>query len=217
MKPNDAPHVPRGSNTVKPLEKYYAFHSRIYDATRWSFLFGRTAILELARAAEPNPNRILEVGCGTGRNLVLLARLFPRAHLTGVDLSRSMLDVARRKTAAYGPRISLHPGSYDSALGQTGGYDLVLCSYALTMFNPGFAAAIAAACADLKPNGHIVFVDFHTSQWRWFVRWMRFNHVRMDGHLRPLLRANFIPVIDKLHQAYGGCWEYCLFVGRKKP
>jgi S-adenosylmethionine-diacylgycerolhomoserine-N-methlytransferase len=131
------------------------------------------------------------------------------------EMKTAMLAIARRKTAAYGPRVSLHARSYDAALGPTGSYDLVLCSYALTMFNPGFAAALAAARADLTPNGHFAFVDFHSSRWRWFTRWMQFNHVRMDGHLLPLLRANFTPVVDEIHQAYGGIWNYGLFLGRK--
>ena len=170
MKPVAVSHRTRASDTTRSLEKYYALHAHIYDATRWAFLFGRSAILEVARSAAPAPLRILEVGCGTGRNLIQLARLFPHAQLTGVDLSAAMLNVARRKTACYGPRISLKAQSYHAPLGRTGGYDLVLCSY----------------------------------------------HVRMDGQLLPLLRENFTPVIDQIRPAYGGVWDYGLFVGRKK-
>ncbi len=197
------------------LERYYALHARVYDATRWSFLFGRDLILELAAGAQPHPARILEIGCGTGRNLVRLARLFPHAHLTGVDLAPSMLAVARRRTAPYGPRISLRAQAYDAPLDPTNRFDLVLCSYALTMFNPGFAPAITAAHADLAPGGYFAFVDFHASRHRWFTRWMGVNHVRMEGHLRPLLQSTFAPVIDEVHSAYGGLWDYALFLGRR--
>jgi S-adenosylmethionine-diacylgycerolhomoserine-N-methlytransferase len=48
------------------IERYYRLHSRIYAATRWSFLFGRRAILDDIAAAT-TPARILEVGCGTGK------------------------------------------------------------------------------------------------------------------------------------------------------
>jgi S-adenosylmethionine-diacylgycerolhomoserine-N-methlytransferase len=216
MKPVVVSHRNHVSDTARSLEKYYALHAYIYDATRWAFLFGRSAILERARAAVPAPRRILEIGCGTGRNLIQLARLFPHAHLTGVDLSAAMLNVARRKTACYGPRISLHAQSYHAPLGRTGSYDLVLCSYALSMFNPGFEAAIVAARADLTCNGYFALVDFHDSRWPWFTRWMRINHVRMDGHLLPLLREKFTPVLDHIRPAYGGVWDYGLFLGRKK-
>ena len=216
MKPVIAPLFADPVASDQALVNYYAFHSRIYDATRWSFLFGRDLIIHLARGAQPNPRRILEVGCGTGRNLVQLARLFPHAHLTGVDLSAAMLGVARRKLAAYEARVSLMARTYDAAVDPTRGYDIVVCSYALTMFNPGCEAAVAAACADLAPNGYFVLVDFHASRFRWFRRWMGINHVRMDGQLRPLLNSIFVPVIDELQPAYGGVWDYLLFVGRKK-
>lgn len=200
---------------LRGLENYYRFHAGIYDATRWSFLFGRGTILDHAVAARPAPLRILEVGCGTGRNLVALARRFPRATITGVDLSEAMLAIARRKVATYGSRIRLVAGPYAAPLDPGRGYDLVLCSYALTMFNPGFEAAIAAVQGDLTAGGHIALVDFHATRFRWFSRWMGVNHVRMDGQLRPLLRQSFVPVTDQTCAAYLGLWDYLLFVGRK--
>lgn len=195
------------------LENYYRFHARIYDATRWSFLFGRTAILDLAAASRPEPARILEIGCGTGRNLDLLARRFPGAEITGVDISAAMLERARIRTAACGSRVRLRRQAYLAPLDPGRGFDLVLCSYALSMFNPGFAEAIGAARADLSGTGVFAFVDFYATRWRWFARWMAANHVRMDGHLRPRLLERFGAVADEVRPAYGGIWTYHLFVG----
>lgn len=197
------------------VENYYRFHARIYDATRWSFLFGRDTALKLACDASPRPARILEVGCGTGRNLVRLARLFPQAQITGIDLSNAMLAIAARQAAPYGPRIRLLSRAYGTATPPPGGYDLVVCSYALSMFNPGFEAAIAAAHRDLAPGGYFALIDFHATRFRWFARWMGVNHVRMDAQLQPLLRSAFVPVVDELHSAYGGVWQYLLFLGRR--
>jgi S-adenosylmethionine-diacylgycerolhomoserine-N-methlytransferase len=199
----------------RSVRNYYRLHAGIYDATRWSFLFGRGLMLELAAALRPAPKRILEVGCGTGRNLAALARRFPDAQITGVDLSEAMLAIARRKTVKFGSRVTLVQGAYGAALEPRRGHDLVVCSYALSMFNPGFEAAIAAVRSDLAPAGHVIVVDFHGSGQRWFARWMGYNHVRMDGQLRPLLREKFVPVTDRLDSAYGGLWQYLVFVGRR--
>jgi len=207
---------PTPPRRARGIESYYRLHARIYDVTRWSFLFGRNAILDRVAAGQPEPALILEIGCGTGRNLVKLARRYPDAQLTGVDLSGSMLAIARAKTATFGPRVSLHQRSYGPALDTLGGYNLVLCSYALTMFNPGFEQAITAACRDLAPGGHFALVDFHATRFQWFSRWMGVNHVRMDGQLRPLLQDSFVPVASELHSAYGGIWQYLLFIGRHK-
>ncbi len=216
MNPSTVPPLSAAPARDPGIEGYYRLHAGIYDATRWSFLFGRGTILDYAAAAQPAPARILEVGCGTGRNLVALARMFPRADITGVDLSGEMLAIARRKTAPWSPRVTLLQRAYDAPVAAARGHQLVLCSYALTMFNPGFEAAIAAAHRDLAPGGHLAVVDFHATRLRWFARWMGVNHVRMDGQLRPLLREKFIPVADRLCPAYGGAWEYLQFVGRKR-
>lgn len=200
---------------LSPIEKYYRLHARIYDSTRWSFLFGRTAILADV-AAIAKPVRILEVGCGTGKNLLSLGKKFPNAAITGLDLSAPMLVVARRKTAVFGSRVALLHQAYDAPLGDLTGYDLVLFSYALTMFNPGYEAAIQAAAADLAPGGLIAVVDFHASPFPMFERWMGVNHVRMNGQLRPLLQAQFEPKLDRLDFAYGGVWQYLTFIGQKK-
>jgi S-adenosylmethionine-diacylgycerolhomoserine-N-methlytransferase len=206
--------APAGLPTGTAVESYYRFHSRIYDATRWSFLFGRTAILENL-VGDP-PQNILEVGCGTGRNLVELGRRFLSARLTGVDLSAPMLDLARKKTVSFGPRVQLLHQAYAGPLCESSGYDLVLFSYALSMFNPGYDTAIAAARSDLVPGGRIAVVDFHDSHFGFFERWMGINHVRMNGQLRPLLQSLFTPTTDRLCPAYAGVWRYLLFVGRKE-
>jgi S-adenosylmethionine-diacylgycerolhomoserine-N-methlytransferase len=127
-----------------------------------------------------------------------------------------MLAIARRKTAALGSRVTLVLRAYGAPLDESGGFDLVLCSYALSMFNPGFEQAVAAAARDLAPGGHLALVDFHATRFPTFTRWMGVNHVRMDGQLRPLLRESFVLVTDELSAAYGGVWKYLLFVGRRK-
>jgi len=206
---------PASAAKLTPIEKYYRLHARIYDVTRWTFLFGRMAILaDLAAMAKPV--RILEVGCGTGKNLARLCQLFPQAAVTGLDLSEPMLAVARRKTARFGSRVGFLHRAYAAPLGDPAGYDLVLFSYALSMFNPGFETAIAAAAVDLAPGGFIAVVDFHATRFPFFERWMGVNHVRMNAQLRPRLQAQFTPQMDRVDHAYGGVWQYLTFIGRKK-
>ena len=196
------------------LERYYQFHSRIYDATRWSFLFGREEILRRL-AVITKPNRILEVGCGTGRNLPGLRRRFPAAQLTGVDLSEQMLALAAQKLRD--DKVTLLRRSYSAPVHAHGsGFDLVLFSYALSMFNPGWEQAIDAAWDDLEEGGLIAVVDFSHTSFTWFRRWMGVNHVRMEGHLWPYLAKKFTPLLDEQFSAYGGVWSYGIFIGRKQ-
>jgi S-adenosylmethionine-diacylgycerolhomoserine-N-methlytransferase len=195
------------------IAHYYRFHARIYDLTRWTFLRGRADLVRRA-AAGRRPRAILEVGCGTGKNLLQLGRLFPEARLTGLDLSPHMLARARAKLKGLGARLSLVEAPYDRPVAP-GAFDLVVFSYALSMFNPGWEAALHAARRDLAPEGAIAVVDFHASPWPRFRRWMGFNHVRLDAHLLPALRRLFPRGEFSAPPAFGGLWSYFLFIGRR--
>ncbi len=196
-----------------PVEGYYRWQSRIYDATRWSFLFGRSALVhQIAR--QTSPQRLLEIGCGTGRNLHQLARRFPKTALTGLDVSADMLALTEKKLRPVAPHLNLLRQRYDGPV-HPGGFDLVICAYSLSMFNPGWQTAIQAAAADLAPGGLFALVDFHHSRHPWFKRWMGLNHVRMEAHLLPTLQQQFTPIISQIYPAYAGLWEYLLFIGQK--
>ncbi|NUO00398.1 MAG: methyltransferase domain-containing protein [Saprospiraceae bacterium] len=206
----------RTEQQAQTMQRYYRLHSKIYDATRWSFLFGRKRIIRQLPdlVADPAPH-ILEVGCGTGYNLKHLALRFPNARLTGMDVSGEMLQRAARRILPWRDRISLLEQPYgEENSGFNQKFDLILFSYSLTMINPHWATLIARAKQDLKPGGIIAVVDFHDSPFSWFKRHMANNHVRMDGHLRPALEAEFLVEEAKICRAYAGIWAYLLFWGR---
>lgn len=198
------------------MRSYYRWQSVMYDLTRWAFLFGRNEILARLPVAADTNSALLEVGCGTGRNLLRLAKKHPDMRLLGLDVSPDMLQRAARATGSYSRRILLLEKAYGSApvaLPQTP--DVILFSYALTMFNPGWEQAIAQAHADLPAGGYIAVVDFHDTPSRIFRWWMGKNHVRMDGHLLPLLETTFLPEYRSTRSAFFGLWRYMLFIGRK--
>ncbi len=107
------------------MRRYYQLHARIYDATRWSFLFARPVPLRWLQQHGVQPQRILEIGCGTGVNLAALARAFPNAELVGVDISPEMLKQAQKRLQYWSNRVQLLGKPYQAPLG--GGFDLVLC------------------------------------------------------------------------------------------
>lgn len=190
------------------LHGYYRWHAHFYDATRWAFLFGRTSLIRRA-AAELRPRCILEVGCGTGKNLAELARFFPHAEIVGLDLSADMLARARKKIEIYGPRVSLLERVYNSPVSGGNPFDLIIFSYCLSMINPGYADVLRVSQQDLSPQGHLALVDFHDTSFAWFRSWMGMNHVRMDGQILAALKGaglNLQPCLVK--SAYGGLWRW---------
>ncbi|MFN0036963.1 MAG: class I SAM-dependent methyltransferase [Saprospiraceae bacterium] len=201
---------------VRTIRSYYQIHAGLYEATRWTFLFGRKRIIRALKLPLSSGKTILEVGCGTGHNLAALANGYPNIHLIGVDISPEMLRVASQKLKRHSRRVLFleqpyAPGDWKLPAKP----DAVLFSYCLTMINPGWESALQRASDDLGEGGMIAVVDFHGSPFGFFRRWMGYNHVRMDKHLLPALEARFTTVHTEVRQAYGGLWSYVLFVGRK--
>jgi S-adenosylmethionine-diacylgycerolhomoserine-N-methlytransferase len=197
------------------LGGYYRRHAHIYDLTRWAFLFGRRELIR-STARLGNPKRILEIGCGTGRNLTLMAGQFPDAEITGIDLSEDMLNKARPKLSVYGNRVQFINRAYDGPLFPAAPFDLIVLSYCLSMINPGFEKVLEHCAEDLSPNGYIAIADFHSSPFWWFKRWMSINHVRMDEQIsKSLASLAYVPELVGVSKAFGGLWNYLVYVGRK--
>lgn len=202
-----------------PIERYYKWHARIYDATRWTFLFGRDKLVRLAAGAVAGEAggkglHVVEVGCGTGRNLAALAKALPAAKLTGIDMCRPMLCRAARSVAGEASRVTLSCAPYGRDSLPEASVDLVVFSYALSMFNPGYEAALDAARYHLRPGGMVAVVDFNASPAPWFRTWMGVNHVRLDGHLPPALAERFAIVQQTRRAVYGGLWDYFCCLGQ---
>lgn len=140
------------------MDKVYRGQRHIYDFTRKYYLFGRDRLIRDLDAAPGMA--VVEVGCGTGRNLELIAGAWPGVACHGFDISSEMLKSAG---ARLGTRARLAQGDatrFDSSvLFGRGGFDRVVLSYTLSMI-PGWQAALGQAAAALIPGGVLHAVDF---------------------------------------------------------
>ncbi|WP_299711343.1 class I SAM-dependent methyltransferase [uncultured Tenacibaculum sp.] len=205
-------------NSIKQsqlIQNYYNFQSSIYDATRWSFLFGRKLIIDKI-AEVTSPKVVLEIGCGTGYNLKNLSKAFPNSKILGLDVSKDMLNIAKKKVKANS-NIQLIDGAYGNTnIMNDNAPDVILFSYMLTMVNPEFSAMMTQAYEDLNPGGYIAVVDFYNSKHTWFRHHMGNHHVRMESHLTPVLEEKFETIDNSVYEAYLGTWEYFTYIGKKK-
>jgi S-adenosylmethionine-diacylgycerolhomoserine-N-methlytransferase len=180
------------------MDRMYRPQRYIYDLTRKPYLLGRDRLI--AGLAPPDGGTILEIGCGTGRNLIHAARRYPSACCYGVDISPVMLAVAQRSVATAGlaARISLAQGdaaSFDpeALLGQRR-FDRIFISYALSMIPP-WRETIAHGFELLSPNGSLHIVDFgdQAGMPAWFrallKHWLDLFHVTPRGDLEIECRA----------------------------
>ena len=148
----------RGADHAVLMDRVYRGQRHIYDATRKYYLFGRDRLID--ELAPPTGGSVLEIGCGTGRNLAAIAKRWPGAGLFGLDISRAMLETAGAK---LGPDAALAQGdacAFDpQSLFGMAGFDRVVLSFTLSMI-PDWRAALGQACRAVAPGGSLHIVDF---------------------------------------------------------
>ncbi len=189
---------------ARQMDATYRTQRHFYDLTRKFYLLGRD---KLIRELDPPPGgSVIEVGCGTARNLIAAARAWPQARFFGLDISEAMLETARasvRKAGLEG-RITLAQGdatSFDPQVFGLGAADRVFMSYTLSMI-PDWRGAIAHGVDVLAPGGRLSIVDFGQQErlppaWRQFLfAWLS----RFD--VTP--RADLAAAVDEVAVA-GGC------------
>jgi len=181
------------------MDRMYRYQRHIYDLSRKFYLLGRDRLI---RALEPGRRAaICEIGCGTGRNLVALARRYPDARIFGIDASNEMLKTAEAKIVRAGlaDRIritrcvaeELDPAA---TFGLGAPFDAVLFSYTLSMI-PDWGRAVDRAVEVLKPAGRLAVVDFSEQRGlpHWFRnllrRWLMLFEVTPRADLPDYLRA----------------------------
>jgi trans-aconitate 2-methyltransferase len=132
-----------------PGEKPYLFGDGDLAAERLRLLadvFGPSTLPFLEQLIAHDPRQILDLGCGPGYTTRLLANVFPRADVLGLDNSDTFIEIARR---AQPERVSYQLADVTKTL-PGGPYDLIYCRYLLTHMAQA-ESAIAAWAEHLRP------------------------------------------------------------------
>jgi S-adenosylmethionine-diacylgycerolhomoserine-N-methlytransferase len=199
MKPGAAPARMRTQAPHAALmDKVYRRQRHIYDLTRKYYLLGRDRLIRELGARDGAA--VVEIGCGTARNLIRIGETYRNARLYGLDASREMLHTASEATARAGfaERIVLkHALAEDltpSLFGRSGRFDHAIFSYSLSMI-PDWRGALANAAAHVRADGFIHVVDFGDLKGLWspFARglraWLRLFHVAPRDELLSALEG----------------------------
>ena len=145
------------------MNRMYRWQRHIYDVTRRYYLFGRDRMIANLKPAAGAS--VLEIGCGTGRNLVHAARRYPQARFFGIDVSTEMLssamsaiaraELAGRIRLAHADATCANP----NVLFAIAGFDEVMISYSLSMI-PEWRQVLDGAVRLLRPGGRLHVIDF---------------------------------------------------------
>ena len=184
--------------TMDLMNRTYRHQRYIYDFTRKYYLLGRDRLI--AEIDARDGARVLEIGCGTGRNLIVAARKYPGAQCFGIDVSTEMLTSAigaisragltARIRIAHGDATRFDP---DSLFG-IARFDRIFISYSLSMI-PQWRGVLDTAVSLLAPDGELRIVDFGGQESlpgaiRWLLRrWLAMFHVTPCDDLEAILTA----------------------------
>lgn len=185
------------ADTAGLMDAVYRNQRHIYDLTRKYYLLGRDRLIRDLAPSEGS--HVLELGCGTGRNLIAAAKRYPNVRFYGLDISEQMLETARANIEKAGltDRITLVRGDASDPAAVTplsvSQFERVFFSYTLSMM-PIWREALAAGLAHLAPQGRIHIVDFGQQEELpvWFkallMKWLASFHVTPRADLQVELQ-----------------------------
>lgn len=203
------------------MDQIYRYQRYIYDITRKHYLLGRDILIK--ELNPPPHSNVLEVGCGTGRNLILAAKRYKTSQFYGFDVSQVMLDTAENsiKRAGLEGRIHLKQGdatNFDAAA--TFGiptFERVFISYALTMIPP-WREVLEHVMSLVSPGGSIHIVDFGQQEGlpNWFRKFLYVWLKQFSVYPQAELHAELIKTTEQYDASltfqplYRGYAEYAV-------
>lgn len=182
----------------RAMDRMYRLQRHIYDATRKYYLLGRDQLIR--DLACPPGGSILEIGCGTARNLSLAGKFYPDARLFGCDISDEMLKSAGKAIIAGGLEKRTRLAQADAVTFDphtsfgVESFDRIYFSYTLSMI-PDWSKALAHAASFLRHGGELHVVDFGSCGGLPPVlktglrRWLALFDVEPRDNLGPVSRA----------------------------
>jgi SAM-dependent methyltransferase len=130
--------------------EHWATHADRYERAGWR----HEERFNEAGVVRPR-DRVLDIGCGTGRSTRNAGRTATDGSAHGVDLSAQMLEEAQRRARAEGlTNVSFEQADAQVHAFEPGAYDLAISSYGVMFFNDPVAAFVNIAGA-LAPGGRL--------------------------------------------------------------
>lgn len=147
----------------------------------------------IAEAMPKKPGRILDMATGTGEVAIHIKEMLPDADVIGIDLSKSMLSIAKDKSARKDIGIKFMQRNVESTGFKKDCFDAVTISFALhEMPQENRLNVIKEARRVLKKNGRFVIMDFNEPKGR-IMRMLLKAHIKLlePNYASTILKEDF--------------------------
>ncbi len=146
--------------TLDTVRKTFTDWAPIYNPTHGWLPKRREARLALG---VQRGDRVLDVATGTGLNLPHLRELVgDEGHVTGVDLTPAMLDIARAQIERHGwENVDVREADAAALPFPDASFDKVICAFALNII-PEYVHAIEEVKRVLVPGGRFVSLEMQS-------------------------------------------------------
>jgi len=193
-----------GAEAAVLMNQMYRYQRYIYDFTRKPYLLGRDLMIKGLDV--PVGGSVLEIGCGTGRNLIKAAQLYPQCKAYGLDISAEMLVTARQSIAraSLGERVKVVQADatdFDAqSLFGRQAFERIFISYSLSMI-PVWKQVLAEAAKNLTEGSNLHIVDFGTCED--LPKWFKAMLYAWLKKFSVFPREDLIDVASEIAQAQG--------------
>lgn len=101
--------------------------------------------------------RILDVGCGNGKDLIRMRKMGFKGTLVGIDIARGILAIAKKNNKKEKTHISFLEGNAEHLSFPDASFDIVILKHCLqNVYHP--LRALRECKRVLKPNGRVIIV-----------------------------------------------------------
>ncbi len=148
-----------------PYAKYPRFQTVMAEASGLRFdqlLVDKIVPLTGIGAALDRGIEVLEIGCGKGHAVNLLARAFPRSRYSGYDISDGGIAAARAEATALGNTNVRFEALDVATLDEPGRYDLIT-AFDVIHDQAQPSAVLKGVARALAPGGSFLMVDIRAS------------------------------------------------------